>query len=1721
MFVCFINRVFVTVQGTSATMAKKKNLTKNAVTIQRIWRGVLGKRRAASKRDLDKAAKKAFDAVDAQSLVSADVKELAKRIIYAIEEPSTTTFPPDEVLYLIQQTVLIIQSARGYLGLADYDFFHARHYLEVKGDEMDWKQAAKVVNRSETFIRLVRALAFGPGAKPPRLIQLPQAVNALYAAQANNPTWNIHTFQHMGKGSRICVQLFKWLTAMIEVSDRQQQFLSLIATSFPDWLPKLNEMQQSARQCEFEIELNKKAMEVVGLQREKREEDEDYCALLEKESKMLKRLMNDAKSRLKHLVIEMAKLKNDQSTREMVALTTIEERLTESRTELDALATALQETTARAEQGDRAAKEFVQELRLKLTNQKLKNSEMEGQKKLLEIQVESNKAKRRADSRLPSAVLSRVLLAGEAKAAYIIAQLNSQAMIHSAGVRHVSDLPAHLMEIYEPLHTEEDRCRHEARKYYVEAEKARKSHEEYLTRTLAENDIKEQKSKNKMLPSEQELEEERLENEKEALEERRKHMQYLPDHVLFDAPKRPRPIILALARDLPGLAKKAIHQEITTSMPGSFVYLNTDVNFGLDVQAIQAVITAEKNVIIHVDHGLTRATRDSFLHALELTLHALVPTPLVALAIGSSENVRGGGHGGVDQEDLPRLRDQRLKVVLENLYFLAMELQSAAMIKMGALRASEVEPSSSSLALVCEACYLFYSEEQQLFDLPHRRSQLIHTWPMARKLFSDVGLVARKLTSLRLGRGPNRLALINCLTEYFHRPQWPSAHDKERLNDPLLHGLASLLEYYVEGEILYMQGGGAPPQAFTKNSMKGIQTVVTVSDQVMSVSSLSSPSAAKTASGRRDGMSWKEASALLMKAALEDLRVSKSVTKVDGEVCMISVYRDRSAIFLEVYESSSSRTYLTAVSVYDVPSILVPNGTERRKKSDGGSNSVVVPDTPMKMYEQLIALLRFQRPRFHKPIKTIGAATSSASIVSSPKELVCRRQYSYLGQFVTHRNGHRLILKCYEGALGEVFFQGYLPSYCARFEALVGTEDRLKLIRDAERNSDLYDKNEFIIAQDETDCLPLLPYLIDRLRVTPSVAMHEARHPPSPSAHSGVISYFCEMSTRLDGFVKVADEQGFRLKPRLRGGAGKVHFRRVHSFLGVRYLLEGRLVSKTRLLVLRAYEPVHRRMLTVEISVFLREVLLYGSSGVGASSGAGVGADDDNLKRYHIPLLLKRLRIDWRGNHQLLFDRTIVRIVATISKQRFQLSALAVDDHSMEILLHDPLTSERCLGVIDDQQLQALCSLVPNTEMIGSGKRIGDGGKSEAIIHTMREVHDDRDESLLHRGSSSSAFDMLKVLKDVGLVATLLKRLSLYLVAVDSKTTRGGFITTRCPVTIELAYIPPPSTPTISPDSAEPIVSSPEPLETALRFRTRLIESNVENYQSRTQPPAVFLEKELDALALARSKEADAREAEILSTSQQLSQHLETLGEEAVTAISDATSSAAEWLLDSMQQKIVDRLSHRENPGKDQEDILVQRREEKKRLSLEAKSEKEAVAGEEKEIMEGIWRVVLEMGLKAQFREQKVKWHGHIAVKILETNSWIGSEGMGKCYKFIIYEPNVAQHFEGIIRSKKHLIEVLGLHGRDLLDEKKEKEMLIFICRNRLEVVVNKISELGEVNPSDAPPYRIEFLSDRLYSQDKVTPVNATTEEDDEVNSQKLLEIGKSFLLSAFSWSRF
>ena len=132
-----------------------------------------------------------------------------------------------------------------------------------------------------------------------------------------------------------------------------------------------------------------------------------------------------------------------------------------------------------------------------------------------------------------------------------------------------------------------------------------------------------------------------------------------------------------------------------------------------------------------------------------------------------------------------------------------------------------------------------------------------------------------------------------------------------------------------------------------------------------------------------------------------------------------------------------------------------------------------------------------------------------------------------------------------------------------------------------------------------------------------------------------------------------------------------------------------------------------------------------------------------------------------------------------------------------------------------------------------------------------------------------------------------------------------------------------------------------------------------------------------------------------------------------------------------------------------------------------------------------------------------------MAITVYEIVAWAQEDGLGKNFKFDVYEPGTAQTYTGFIEDIKHLRRILGKFEKDLEDPAKVTEMILFVAKFRMWVVDNKMTWDGEVNDAGAAPYRIEFETVRVYTEDKVTPINEGAEGDAEANKNKLIEAQK------------
>ena len=1612
----------------------------NAATqIQRIWRGILGTQRSISKKLLDQAAAEALLAVDSRTLFSPDVKELAKRIQLAIEEPDTTSYPPDEVLHLLRLTAMIMEAGKEHTGMTTLSRINARYFKQVDGESLTWEQAMMLVNRSNRFVRLVRALAYAPGAKPPRLIKVPMEAQTLYSAQQHNPRWTEETFETMGRGSKCCLQIFKWVTAMMDIAIRQERFLGFIANVFRDWLPQLLEMQKISRRHEFECARLERRLAVMEEMLKLTTEDVALTNLMNKEIRHISDEFENAKLKLKNSQDDEEALRDGQTTKEISAMISVENKVAEKEQEVLDLAATLHSLITRAEAGDTRAEEALGEARSKLIMERVVLKELQVNLKLLEVQCGMNRTLRLERGRLPNPIKLKAKSVGEAEALNNIVLLKEKMLLRMAGVVYPNELDEDLLERYKDLQEEETSKNNTFQKLYTSAETALEEFNKSISRELIAKQT--QTDLERFVPSEEEMEEERFEDATEAKQERAKRRQYVPDSVLYEHKVRDRPILLALARDIPGHLKQKIHDEITKNMPGLFVVLDVTENMGLDLGAMQDILDSKKSIILSVDHGLTKITRDSFIKNFNMMIKSLIPRPVVVFAMGDDQNMRlpsGESQFGVNGKDMNALRDKDIKLALEMIAYTLSEFTRPEIIHKMEVHASGITAPSIPYIIVLEALYIIQADHDN-FRMPDYHIAAV-SWHATQHLLQDPISLVAKLKAIPRGKANSHVCL--CLSEYVNHRKWPGVTHEERNSDVLLHLLASYVELWTKCEQATLNKGGIPDKVFFKNAIYGLQSVVSVSDVKEAEDVL--------VADKRGG--WRVPAAQLIRSCLQDLRVLKIVQKIDNQMYNINVYRDVDSIYFDTYEPSSSQLYLVSVPVAQVPDLLTPNTI-----SVANGVNKDPPQTATEMYTRLTKLLRFE-----KQTKQIG----------SRKELLCHRDYTLIKHSTEYINGHTVLLICSEAALGELFFSAYIPEYSCRFKLLVDDDLRLKL---RENFDQVLEKD----AIDTDNALLLLPYVMDRLRI----------HPSRPLIKANAVDH---VTTKA--MMSKNNHQGISMKLRCRGGAGKKLLCTNVRFAGVPHLLTLRSVRISKTLRILSYEPSTQKMLEFQLSSIQRKLLL--------------GSNEDDYLNW-LPNLLKRLRLQWRGTHQLQVSLDIFKKVRKIAGNRMLVTISVIDETSIKITLLDLLisvtfstlmTKDDVIRLIYYNHTTATTDDKNNTS--SSTSNTSNQKKDKKMLAQVRKLL----RGVISTQEVVKPSELDPTLFNIPMVALLQNRRNLELIAnqletvldkVDARNNYSGYYS-LVPVTIK-----------VFPERNE---ETPAPFDTTIRYKSRLNRTVSDGsvasvIATRRQAKMVILEDELNLLAIKIEEEAKLKSLEL----QRISKELETsfMNENTfVSLISVATNQVASTIVDKIERK------HRRRSTNKNNTIVV---ETIKMMGSDGKSMVDVTVDEltteQREIIIKGDRLVFDRGVKINFRENKARWHGHVSVKVLEGSCWGGADGVMRRLKFIIFEPGTATYYTGEIRNSRHLREVLGPHAQDLFEKTKSTEMLLFITHHRLELVRNNVSWDGEKLPDGAPHYRVEFIMDRLFSTDKITPVNLGGDAFELANQIKLLDNGTFSLL--------
>ena len=1639
-------------RNVSAKLAKNKYVGKSALVIQRCYRGHAGRNRSKSKLQLDRAARAALKAVDARSLFASDAKELARRILCALEEPDVD-FPPDEVLHMIRLAFLIIQGARGLMGFSEYDFINMRHYREADGATLNWEEAGKMVNRSERFIRLLRVLAHGPGAKPPRLILIPESAKLLHNAMRGNPKWKLETFEGMGTGSKLCSHLFTWVEGIIDVATRQQSFLTFIATSFPDWLRELNELQASSRSFEFNVAINSRCIDIISGFMKANPLDTQLNTLLVSEINKMEKIIFADKEQQAVVFKGEEKVKHDQAKREAILHATMHNKLLGMVDELTVIANKYKGVAAQAMNGDQASQKELPQVRADLTHKELEVNEYRTRFKVLGQETASNDNSRRKDGRLASDIRAKAYVAGENMAKMLIAASKCQVFLTDAGVKWRERLDSKHLPAFNVLAEAEAKFTEEMKVSTRDANLDRKAYDQAITDKLNAAQLAAKSGAELISPNDAEMEEERREDEILAKAELQKLKQYLPESVKECLP-RPRPVMICIARDISAFLKRKIIQEITKYMPGMYINLDIPGGMGLDPLLIQEVLDSKHSVILSIDQGLTEVTRSNFLKSLEMCMNCLVPVPFIVMAVGCEGNLssHAGTAFGVGKEDLMLMRDLEIKSALEVMSYVIHAIQQSEQLQRMQVQSTDIVPTSASLVLVLEALFVILSDHDDFFS-PDKAAMGGSTWRLTQRLLADPVNLARKLKSR--ARGSTSLRRCECLNQYMLQRHWPPVGNAARVEDPTLNLLASYIEKWLVCEMTTIQRGGAPKLPLTKNIISGVQTVVIVTDNVSDPEDLYG---ANTNSG------WRMPAAKIVRICLQDMRVIKTVTDIDEEKYNVCVYREGSYVYFDAYDPVTSQVYLAYAGLSEIPNLLIPNAF-----SINAGIKIDPPRNQVELGQRLIRLLTFEKSRNNKDAR---------------KVLICKRDYLFLQNVTEKRNGHLTHIKAYEAAIGQLWFKVYLPQCSATASVLMEDGLRLKLLK----NHDM-ELEHHVVA--EKDAKLMLPYILDRLRVTPSIRILKSKE----------FELFDGYQKTKEGMAALVKAQGFQMKVRVAGGAGKLLYTRVHKFSEVPHIIAIRSCTVAKMLRLMVYEPRTRQQMELRVNRFMRKLIFH--------------TDSDDCRMWN-KTLLERLKIGWRGEkHSLKFDSSILRVVRRISGKRVVLRLIATDETSLLVKITDTSTSVNYSTLLNKEQLMRLLCHLPDADIVKRDFNLEEASNSvrSMLVKSMessKDIHKSMKEEKKNLEEEKQIIDpalfqsdLIEVLSNHENLTNLASKLQILLRHNNDASGQDFFYTIE-PVDAKLVF------------HRVPEATNKAELNTALRSTPRLAQFELQTLspmgvvRQRRQMKIMDMDIELNALALKKSLFTRIKIQEIVKSTEDIQEYMDTLEpEEKDEVIAAAATTTATDIMDKVEQKIVTRMVERAQPGATQE-----LRRQLQLMSADGKTtvevDEDMFTEEQRAILGRGEKLVCEAGVKCGFRSKGSRWAGHVSIKVHETLCWQSpEEGCGRRLRFTVFDPNTSCYYEGFIRNSRHLKEILGVSGLDLMDQDKTTDMILFIAKFRLYLMSNETTWDGQAAGEGAPAYRVEFDSVRIYDNSKITPVNAAGEVDADANKDKLIDLVK------------
>ena len=422
----------------------------------------------------------------------------------------------------------------------------------------------------------------------------------------------------------------------------------------------------------------------------------------------------------------------------------------------------------------------------------------------------------------------------------------------------------------------------------------------------------------------------RLELEKKAFDAIPKT--YIVDGVLPEQPKRPRQVMVCVARDVPAARKERLVMQLMQLLPEIFVRINKPT---VDLKAIQATFDTGKSAIVDVDVGIGAANRNAFLQELATVRRTLSPTPMICVLHGDNLNRHGGGASpalGVHRKDAELMSDwslkQQMEEAAEQLNLMNQEEAKQNLSDLGA----NVVNAPPELVLLFEAVMILMTPKHR-FRTPTGASPLV-TWPAARKMLEDIPSMIRRLSMVDIHAIP--IENLRVLQAYQRHPKWPT-----RTSIPggdasaacrLMQWVNAVVSYGAE---LDLQGG--KPTPITKKD--GVfAAVVKIADTVH----------------------VEQQFAQILTPCLRDMKIYAQAHKIQMQHLVVSVFRDCEKFFFIAYDPRAGLQYYTIMPDAYADQLLAPNSIE------ASGDPRPPPETLSELCVRLVELLVLEKVGYHK-----------------------------------------------------------------------------------------------------------------------------------------------------------------------------------------------------------------------------------------------------------------------------------------------------------------------------------------------------------------------------------------------------------------------------------------------------------------------------------------------------------------------------------------------------------------------------------------------------------------------------------------------------------------------------------------------------------------------------------------------------------------------------------